>query len=154
MPHEIERKFLVKNDDWRDNADSTQYRQGYLNPDPNATVRVRSAGVMAWLTIKSKPSNLTRDEFEYPIPVADAEEMLDRLCTGPLIEKIRHKVEYAGKCWEIDEFQGRNQGLILAELELEHPDESFERPPWLGDEVTDDPRYFNSELSANPFQDW
>jgi adenylate cyclase len=154
MPLEIERKFLVR-DGWPRTADGQQYRQGYLKQsgDP-PTIRVRRAGPAAFLTIKSQPAGLVRDEYEYQIPVDHAEEMLTSLCHHPLIEKVRHKVMHGGLLWEIDEFQGVNAGLIMAEVELQKPDQSFEKPEWIGREVTGDPRYSNSSLSRDPYTTW
>ncbi|MBX3707783.1 MAG: CYTH domain-containing protein [Pseudomonadales bacterium] len=154
MGTEIERKFLVRGDAWRDAARGTRLRQGYLSSDPARTVRVRSAGAAAWLTIKGPPEGLVRAEFEYPIPVADATILLDTLCERPLIDKVRHVVEYAGHTWEIDEFQGENAGLVVAEVELEHADEPVQLPPWVGAEVTDDPRYQNANLVRAPYTRW
>lgn len=152
MGIEIERKFLVTGSDWKTET-PVRYSQGYLNSQPERTVRVRLAGDAAWLTIKGKTSGASRAEFEYPIPVADAEQMLS-LCDPPLIEKHRHIVPFAGKQWEVDEFLAANEGLVVAEIELESESESFEKPPWLGEEVTDDHRYFNSRLAKHPFREW
>lgn len=153
MATEIERKFLTTNEDWRQGK-PTYYCQGYLNRDQNRTVRVRVAGGKAMLTVKGLSTGMTRAEFEYDIPVADAEAML-KLCEQPLIEKNRWLVAGAdGLTWEIDEFLGENQGLVVAEVELESEEQSVELPSWIGEEVTDDPRYFNSRLSIEPFTTW
>ena len=152
MGIEIERKFLVVGDDWRQ-APAVPYAQGYLNRDKQRTVRVRIAQGAAWLTIKGASVGATRAEFEYPIPVADAEQLL-ALCDGPLVRKLRRVVVHAGATWEIDEFQGDNAGLVVAEIELASEDAPFEAPPWLGAEVTHDARYFNSNLAAAPFSTW
>ena len=152
MGIEIERKFLVVGDAWRA-APAIAYAQGYLNRDKQRTVRVRVVQHHAWLTIKGANAGATRAEFEYPIPVADAEQLL-ALCDGPLVRKLRRVVEHAGSRWEIDEFQGDNAGLVVAELELPSEDAPFERPAWLGAEVTHDARYFNSNLAAAPFSTW
>ncbi len=152
MGIEIERKFLVVGDDWRQ-APAVPYAQGYLNRDKQRTVRVRVVQDKAWLTVKGASHGATRAEFEYAIPVADAEELL-ALCDGPLVRKLRRVVEHAGATWEIDEFQGDNAGLVVAEIELASEDEAFEAPPWLGAEVTHDARYFNSNLAAAPFSTW
>jgi len=154
MAIEIERKFLVRNADWRLGAIGTNYRQGYLSIDPERTVRVRIAGDKGFLTIKGKTEGMSRSEFEYPIPLAEAAQLLDTLCLHPLIEKVRYCVNYAGHLWEIDEFSGDNEGLILAEVELETSDEQVELPPWAGEEVTSDTRYYNACLSQNPYRDW
>ena len=152
MGKEIERKFLVVDEQWRA-ADGTKYRQGYLSTDKERTVRVRIAGNKAMLTIKGITQGASRAEYEYEIPVEDAEELLD-LCQRPIIEKWRHEIEHAGMTWEVDEFFGDNQGLVLAEVELDSPDEAFDLPPWVGKEVTDDPRYFNANLVHHPFRNW
>ncbi len=152
MGIEIERKFLVVGDGWRA-APAVPYAQGYLNRDKRRTVRVRIAEGDAWLTIKGQNAGATRAEFDYPIPVADAEQLM-ALCDGPLVRKTRRRIEHAGHVWEIDEFQGDNAGLVVAEIELPAEDAPFERPPWLGTEVTHDARYFNSSLAAEPFSTW
>ena len=152
MGIEIERKFLVVGGGWR-HAPAVPYAQGYLNRDKQRTVRVRIAQAQAWLTVKGASVGATRAEFEYPIPVADAEQLL-ALCDGPLVRKLRRVVEHAGATWEIDEFQGDNAGLVVAEIELASEDESFEAPPWLGLEVTHDARYFNSNLAMAPYSTW
>ncbi len=154
MPSEIERKFLLANADWRrDIRCSTPVRQGYL-AEGNASVRVRVAGEEANLNIKSMTLGVSRLEYEYAIPLDEAHEMLDRLCHRPLIEKTRHLVEAGGRTWEVDEFAGENEGLVVAELELDSEDEAFERPAWLGEEVSDDPRYYNVCLVQHPYRDW
>jgi adenylate cyclase len=154
MGTEIERKFLLKNDDWRAGARGERFRQGYLSSHKDRTVRVRIAGATATLTIKGPPTGITRAEFEYPVPLPDAAVMLDQLCEHPLIDKVRYVVEYDGTRWDIDEFGGENAGLVVAEVELEREDQPFVRPPWLGAEVTDDPRYQNSNLARAPFSTW
>lgn len=150
MATEIERKFRVQGDGWRQGA-GTHYRQGYLSRDPDRTVRVRLAGEHAWLTIKGRTIGLARPEFEYPIPLADGEALL-QLCDGPLVEKIRRRIDYRGMVWEVDEFFGANAGLVLAEIELSHPDQTFDAPPWLAEEVSADPRFFNANLSLRPYR--
>ena len=152
MAIEIERKFLVVGDGWR-TTDGVLYRQGYLNRDKMRTVRVRQAGDQAFLTIKGKTTGISRTEFEYPIPVNDAEELL-ALCDGTLIEKIRHKIVYAELTWEIDEFLGDNAGLVVAEVELTSAEQAVELPAWVGVEVSNDPKYYNSNLSTYPFLSW
>lgn len=152
MAIEIERKFLVLNDGWR-TTDGVLYRQGYLNRDKLRTVRVRQAGDQAFLTIKGKTTGISRTEFEYPIPVAEAQDLLG-LCDGSLIEKIRHKVTYAGLLWEVDEFLGDNAGLVVAEVELTSAEQAIELPAWVGVEVSNDPKYYNSNLSTYPFLSW
>jgi adenylate cyclase len=152
MGTEIERKFLVTGSDWRQ-ATGTHYSQGYLNRDKERVVRVRIAGEKAFLTIKGKSVGASRAEFEYEIPVADAQQLL-KLCDGPLVEKIRRVITHDGNKWEVDEFLGENAGLVVAEIELRSEDQAFTRPDWLGTEVTDDSRYYNSSLSALPFSKW
>lgn len=153
MAQEIERKFLVTGDTWRQ-VDGTLYRQGYLNTIKERTVRVRRKGEQGYLTIKGETVGATRLEFEYEIPADDADQMLDVLCERPLIEKKRYKVEHQGLIWEVDEFFGENEGLILAEVELTHEDQSVPKPNWIGEEVTDDPRYFNANLVNHPYRQW
>lgn len=145
MGREIERKFLVAGDGWRTTS-GVRFTQGYLSRIPERTVRVRIAGPRAFLTIKGKTDGATRAEFEYEIPVADAEALL-ALCEPGRIDKTRHTLDHDGHTWEIDEFHGAHQGLLLAEIELDHEDEPFTRPPWLGAEVTHNPRYYNATLS-------
>jgi adenylate cyclase len=154
MVQEIERKFLVKNDAWRHNADATRVRQGFLSTEPARTVRIRVAGDRGTLTIKGKTVGATREEFEYEIPREQAEQLLDTLCLRPLIEKVRHVFREGAHTWEVDVFEGENAGLVVAEIELEREDEVFERPDWLGREVTDDPRYFNANLVKKPYRTW
>ena len=152
MAKEIERKFLVKAGAWR-NEKGTQYRQGYLNTKKERVVRVRTIDDKGFLTIKGLTVGASRLEFEYEIPRQDADRLLD-LCEKPLIEKRRYKVVEGEFVWEIDEFFGENQGLIVAEVELESEDQQFPRPDWVGEEVTGDPRYFNSNLIKKPFKMW
>lgn len=154
MAQEIERKFLVRRELWRPAGRGVPYRQGYLSSVKERVVRVRIAGDEAFLTVKGETENLTRPEFEYPIPLADAAAMLDDLCERPLIEKTRHVEKVGDHTWEIDVFHGENDGLAMAEIELDCPDEPFRRPPWAGREVSGDPRYFNSSLSRQPFRNW
>ncbi|PMB08765.1 adenylate cyclase [Fischerella thermalis CCMEE 5273] len=154
MAKEIERKFLVKGDEWRKLAEGSVYRQGYIATQKQATVRVRIVGSQGYLTIKGPSIHYSRSEFEYSIPIEDAQEMLDKLCDRPLIEKTRYKIGWGGLVWEIDEFEGVNKGLILAEVELNQETQKIELPPWIGEEVSEDPRYFNSTLVKNPFSQW
>lgn len=154
MSHEIERKFLLASDAWRaDAGPGTRLVQGYLTRDPERTVRVRLAGEAAFLTIKGKTTGATRLEIELPLTRTQAEALLP-LCLPPLIDKVRYEVFVDGKRWEIDEFAGDNAPLIVAELELTSEDEAFAKPPWLGREVTDDPRYYNSRLAEEPYARW
>ncbi|MFC5548336.1 CYTH domain-containing protein [Massilia aerilata] len=154
MGIEIERKFLLKNDGWRGLGQPTLMRQGYLAADPVRTVRVRIEGERAVLTIKGKSTGASRGEWEYEIPVADAAELLDGLCEQPLVEKTRHRIEHAGHTWEVDEFKGENAGLVVAEIELGSEDEAFEKPDWIGREVTGEKRYYNSSLIRLPYSKW
>lgn len=153
MGQEIERKFLVVGDGWREGAEGTLYRQGYLAKDADRTVRVRVAGTKAFLTIKGRTKGTSRAEYEYEIPLKDAEELLD-LCEGPLVEKTRHKIPHAGHTWEVDVFHGDNEGLVMAEVELEREDAHVEMPGWIGKEVSGDARYYNSSLSQRPYKTW
>jgi adenylate cyclase len=154
MGIEIERKFLLANDDWRGLGQPTPMRQGYLAADPVRTVRVRIEGERAVITIKSKSVGISRGEWEYEIPVSDASELLQGLCETPLVEKTRHRIEHAGHIWEVDEFHGDNAGLVVAEIELDAEDEAFEIPAWIGREVTGDKRYYNSSLIRLPYSKW
>jgi adenylate cyclase len=156
VAREIERKFIVTGDAWRPGARGVPYRQGYLSAGAGAgcTVRARVAGDRAWLTIKGPAAQGARDEYEYLIPVADAEEMLEHLCTGGRIEKRRHRIPYAGHTWEVDEFTGENAPLVVAEVELDRIDAEVSLPPWIGLEVTDDPRYTNAALARRPYSRW
>ena len=155
MATEIERKFLLRNDNWRKDVDSSvAIRQGYLAGTEKASVRVRIAGDRANINIKSATLDVTRKEYEYEIPLNEANELLDTLCEGPLIEKTRYHVHHGSHLWEIDDFIGDNQGLVVAEVELDDVDENYERPDWLGEEVSDDPRYYNVCLVRHPYKDW
>jgi len=152
MPTEIERKFLVTGDTWRE-AEAIYYCQGYLSSDKQRTVRVRVVGDQGVLTVKGLTDGISRAEFEYAVPVEDAQAML-RLCEQPLIEKTRRKIPLGGHVWEVDEFMGDNAGLVVAEIELQSENEAFEKPDWIGEEVSGDARYFNSSLVKLPFKDW
>nr|VFK16393.1 MAG: adenylate cyclase [Candidatus Kentron sp. LPFa]VFK32120.1 MAG: adenylate cyclase [Candidatus Kentron sp. LPFa] len=185
MPTEIERKFLVIDDSWRQQAsEGIRYRQGYfgigktksreepvcalgptpfpswretLTCSPNAktcSVRVRVAGDKATLNIKGATLRITRHEYEYPIPLKDAEEMLALFCERPFIEKTRYLVKNGVHTWEIDVFEGDNAGLIVAEIELSREDEAFEMPPWAGRDVSQEARYYNVCLREHPYKDW
>lgn len=154
MGIEIERKFLVASDGWRAQASSqTRFSQGYLSRDPARTVRVRIAGEQAFLTIKGATAGATRAEFEYAVPLADAQQLL-AMADGPVVEKIRHLCAVGGMTWEVDEFLGANAGLVVAEIELQTEDQVFMHPDWLGDEVTGDARYVNANLAVRPFTSW
>ena len=154
MGMEIERKFLVVGDGWRKEAVGSTYRQGYIRTQGQATVRVRIAGQTGYLTLKGPTQGLSRLEFEYEIPVTDADQLLQELCDRPLIEKVRYRILYGGLPWEVDEFNGDNEGLVLAEVELDTPDQPIDYPPWIGQEVSHDARYFNANLAQHPFSEW
>lgn len=154
MAKEIERKFLVVGDAWRALAQGVHYRQGYLNSIKERTVRIRTVGEKAVLTVKGPTVGVTRMEFEYQIPYDDCVAMLDNLAEKPIIEKKRYKIPMGEFVWEIDEFFGVNEGLIVAEVELKSEDQAFEKPEWIGKEVSGDPRYFNSNLVAHPYSTW
>lgn len=154
MGVEIERKFLLAGDAWRGLGQAVLLRQGYLSSARERVVRVRIEGEQAMLTIKGANVGTTRGEWEYPIPLADAAELLDGLCEQPLIEKVRHRIEHAGMVWEVDEFLGANAGLIVAEIELASEDQPFEKPEWIGAEVSGDARYYNANLIRHPFSQW
>ncbi len=155
MAIEIEHKFLLANDSWREHVSrSVRYRQGYLSSQPTSSIRVRTSNDQAWLNIKTATIGTHRHEYEYEIPPADANEILDSLCKKPLIEKIRYFVTDNGNLWEIDEFEGENQGLIVAEIELDETGQIFSKPPWIGLEVTGDLRYYNNNLAMHPYSEW
>ncbi len=153
MAEEIERKFLLRNDSWRREARGIHYRQGYLSSVKERTVRVRIVGEQGFLTVKGVTRGFSRLEFEYEIPFADAEPLLE-MCEKPIIEKKRYKLKHRDLLWEIDEFEGDNEGLILAEVELESEDQEIVLPLWIGEEVTADERYYNASLSRRPFKEW
>jgi adenylate cyclase len=154
MNKEIERKFLVKGDAWRALAKGATYRQGYLNSAKERTVRIRVADAKAFITIKGPTVGATRSEYEYEIPFDEGNAMLETLAEKPLIEKTRYRIPVGNLTWEIDEFFGENPGLIVAEVELKSEDQTFDKPVWVGDEVTSDPRYFNANLVKSPFTRW
>lgn len=154
MGIEIERKFLLAGDAWRGLGQAVLLRQGYLSSTRERVVRVRIEGEQAMLTIKGANVGATRSEWEYPIRLADAAELLDGLCEQPLIEKYRHRIEHAGMVWEVDEFLGANAGLVVAEIELASEDQPFEKPDWIGAEVSGDARYYNANLIRHPFSQW
>lgn len=154
MSVEIERKFLVRSDAWKALAQGVAMRQGYLSTHPERTVRVRIEGEIATLTIKGRTQGFSRGEWEYEIPLADAEALLNDICERPLIEKTRTRIVHEGMVWEVDEFFGDNLGLVVAEIELESETQTFARPDWQGEEVTGDARYFNSSLLKLPYTSW
>ncbi len=154
MGVEIERKFLPSGDGWRTLGEPVLLRQGYLCSDPVRTVRVRIEGEPGVLTITSKGTGVSRGEWEYPIPLLEAQELLDTLCERPLIEKYRRRIEHAGFIWDVDEFLGENAGLVVAEIELTAEDTVFDKPDWIGQEVSGDKRYYNSSLIRFPYSQW
>ncbi|MGQ5522249.1 CYTH domain-containing protein [Chitinimonas sp. PSY-7] len=153
MAKEIERRFKLKDDSWRGLVEGEWLKQGYLSVERERTVRVRIKGDDAWLTLKSNISNVSRHEFEYPIPLQDAETILAAMCPM-LVEKKRYRIQRDGHLWEVDEFFGQNAGLVLAEIELNDESEAYVRPDWLGEEVTEDPRYTNAYLSKQAWPTW
>ncbi|WP_010251303.1 CYTH domain-containing protein [Acetivibrio cellulolyticus] len=154
MGKEIERKFLVRDNSYKKVCSGKLYKQGYLNSNPERTVRVRIVDNKGFLTIKDKGTGFTRSEFEYEIPYTDAEEILKNICEKPFIEKTRYIYNYMGYTWEIDEFHGENEGLVVAEIELDNENDTFSLPEWIGEEVTTNYKYFNSYLKNNPFKNW
>jgi CYTH domain-containing protein len=154
VARELERKFLVTGRDWKGSAAGTRLRQGYLSVDPARVVRVRVEGAAAAITVKGLTTGIGRLEFEYSVPVRDADEMLDALCLRPLIDKTRYPIAAGGSLWQVDEFHGDNEGLVLAEIELQSAGQQFAVPSWLGREVSGDPRYFNSNLVSRPYRSW
>lgn len=154
MATEIERKFLVTPGAWTPRDAGTHFKQGYLSSQKERVVRVRIEGTRAVLTIKGVTTGVSRAEFEYAIPIDDAAVLLDQLCEQPLIDKHRHVEAFGGHTWEIDVFHGDNEGLVVAEVELASADEPLALPPWVGAEVSGDPRYFNSNLLKHPFTRW
>jgi adenylate cyclase len=155
MATEIERKFLVTNENWRTQATQQKsIKQGYFGPPNKASIRIRIDGDAANINIKSATLDIVRKEYEISVPLNDAEEMLQHLCERPFIEKVRHLVPQGAHVWEVDEFSGDNQGLIVAEIELSSADEAFEKPDWLGEEVSHDERYYNVRLVKNPYKNW
>ncbi len=154
MATEIERKFLVKGDEWRSLGQGTVYRQGYIPTAGKQTVRIRTAGDKGYITLKGPSATLARPEFEYEIPLDDAEQLLRDFCEQPLIEKTRYKIPIGDVLWEVDEFEGANAGLIVAEVELTSEQQVVDIPDWIEREVSGDIRYFNVYLAKNPFQSW
>lgn len=154
MGKEIEKKFLVNSDKYRLEGEAMQYIQGYLSLVPERIVRIRMEGERGVITIKGMAEGISRAEYEYLIPAEEAREILETLCHQPLIRKFRYKVPYGSHIWEVDEFQEENEGLVVAEIELSEPDEPFEKPDWIGKEVTSEKRYTNSNLVINPYSKW
>jgi adenylate cyclase len=154
MAKEIERKFLVHPRKWSDLGAGLVIRQGYLCASKQSSVRVRTYGDKAYVTIKGATADITRDEYEYEIPLNDANEILVNLSEHPPIEKMRYRIVFKGHTWEVDEFTGANSGLTVAEVELKDAKEQVELPDWIDREVSGDPRYFNSNLSIKPFSSW
>jgi len=153
MAKEIERKFLVTSKEWKKSGKATRLVQGYLSRDPDRTVRVRVAGRKAFMTVKGRTKGISRTEIEFPIPLKEARELL-KLCLPSIIDKTRHKVKHAGMTWEVDEFYGANRGLVVAEIELHSAKAKFDKPSWVGREVSHDLRYMNANLSEHPYRSW
>lgn len=154
MGKEIERRFLLADESWRGQGSGVEFRQGFLSTVKERVVRVRLAGGKGTLTIKGLTQGFSKLEFEYEIPPEEARDLLDSLCEKPLIEKTRYRIKHGGLVWEVDEFAGENNGLVLAEVELSHENQPIDKPAWLGPEISGDPRYFNSNLVKNPFSQW
>jgi CYTH domain-containing protein len=154
MPEEIERKFLVVNENWRTQKAGVFYQQGYIHAQKNCSVRVRAVDGKGYLAVKGETHGSVRDEFEYEIPVEDANELLQNFCIKPLIKKKRYKIKYSGLVWEVDAFEGENKGLLIAEVELSNKNQRIKRPNWVGEEVTGNPKYYNVNLVKNPFLKW
>lgn len=155
MPVEIERKFLLNSAEWEklEKPAGNFYRQGYLSNEPAKTIRVRQTDDKGYLTIKGLSVGAARAEYEYEIPHSEAGELLDKFAVSEL-SKLRYKIMYGGKLWEVDEFKGDNAGLLVAEIELSSEDEKFDLPPWIGEEVTGEEKYYNSNLSVRPYSKW
>lgn len=154
MAMEIEKKYLVLNNQYKSSAASALFRQGYLSVDLERSVRVRIYNGKGFLTVKGKTKSCSREEYEYEIPIEDAQRMLENLCIRPIIEKVRYFLTFEGRKWVIDEFSGVNEGLVIAEIELESEQQTFKKPEWVGLEITSDYRYFNSNLVEKPYQSW
>ena len=154
MAKEIERKFLIDLNELGSLNNGIVIKQGYISTTSKTVVRIRVAGKHAFLTLKGENKGVIRTEFEYEIPIEDANEIISELCNGPIVEKIRYLIPYSGHTWEVDIFHGENDGLVVAEIELSSEDQGFERPPWVTTEVSGDPRYYNSSLLDNPFKSW
>ncbi|MCH8013090.1 MAG: CYTH domain-containing protein [Candidatus Marinimicrobia bacterium] len=154
MGKEIERKFLVKESNWQKSSKGLLIQQGYIVIRKEKVVRIRIMNDKGYLTIKGTTTGATRNEYEYEIPLEDASQMLNNLCEKPILEKHRYKINHDGMTWEIDIFHRENEGLIVAEIELEYEDQEFEKPDWVNMEVTDDLKYFNANLVKNPFNKW
>lgn len=154
MAQEIERKFLLADASFLADLQGTHIKQGYIPGRERSAVRIRVRGERAYLTLKGATHGIERSEYEYEIPLMDAREIMEEFCAPPFIEKMRYEVEFAGNTWEVDVFYGDNEGLLLAEIELESAGQTFARPPWLGREVSEDRRYYNASLTRNPYKKW
>ncbi len=154
MGKEIEKKFLVKGTNWKNLAEGIVYRQAYLSTKKENVVRVRIVGDKGYLTVKGLNLGVSRLEYEYEIPIIDAKEILNNLCKKPIIEKKRYKIKFEGLMWEVDEFLGKNKGLIIAEVELSYETQEIKKPVWIGREVTSESKFFNSNLVSNPYSKW
>ncbi len=154
MAIEIERKYLVKSDDWKSLATKKYYQQGYLLISKSLTIRVRIIEDKSYITIKGASKGISRSEYEYEIPIKEAEDIIQSLCEKPLIEKYRTKINIDDVIWEVDEFLGENEGLVIAEVELKNEGQKINLPAWIGDEVSGNPKYSNSYLVKHPFKRW
>ncbi len=154
MAQEIERKFLVADPRFLQERDGIYLKQGYIPGRMRSAARIRIKGDVGFITLKGETTGISRCEYEYEIPLRDAEEMLELFCAKPFIEKTRYEIEYEGMLWEVDVFHGENEGLVLAEVELEHEQQGFVAPLWIGEEVSHDGRYFNASLALNPYKSW
>lgn len=154
MGKEIERKFLVKDETYKTLAEGILYHQGFLNTSKERVVRIRIVGEKGFLTIKGLSEGAKRTEFEYEIPVEDAKTMLEEICEKPIIIKYRYNIQIDDLLWEVDEFKAENEGLVVAEIELHDEFQNFDKPNWLGGEVTEDPKYYNANLIKHPFKSW
>ncbi len=155
MAIEIERKFLLRNNDWQAlEHTSAYYQQAYFCNTAKVSVRIRMSNAKAWVSFKSTTLEISRFEYEYEVPLNEAKQMMDEFSEGSIISKTRYFVPVESHIWEIDVFEGDNQGLVVAEIELQHTDEDFFKPAWIGEEVSKDMRYFNSNLVTYPFKDW
>jgi CYTH domain-containing protein len=154
MAKEIERKFLVLNDDYKKQCEGVLYKQGFLSTHKERVVRIRLVGNKGYLTVKGITRNISRCEYEYEIPFEEAEHMLNEICEKPIIIKKRFKIPMDSFVWEVDEFLEENKGLVIAEIELEYEHQEFPKPSWLGKEVSGDPKYYNAKLVRFPFSKW
>ncbi len=154
MGREIERKFLVRDSSVLKGRDGVYFKQGYIPGREHAAARIRIKDGKGFVTFKGEALGISHSEFEYEIPLEDAEQILEQLCEKPFVEKTRYEIEHAGLVWEVDVFHGENEGLVVAEVELEREDQTVQLPPWVGEEVSHDERYYNASLAVNPYKSW